>query len=53
METKQAIEDRHSVRVFTNKDIEINKLKKLVKLAQMAPSWVNSQPWKIYLAKGN
>ncbi len=50
METKQAIEDRHSVRVFTNKDIEINKLKKL---AQMAPSWVNSQPWKIYLAKGN
>lgn len=52
METKQAIENRHSVRVFTNKDIEINKLKKLVELAQMAPSWVDSQPWKIYLAKG-
>ncbi|WP_263595919.1 hypothetical protein [Lactobacillus jensenii] len=27
METKQAIEDRHSVRVFTNKDVEVNKLK--------------------------
>lgn len=23
METKQAIEDRHSVRVFTNKDVEV------------------------------
>lgn len=29
METKQAIEDRHSVRVFTNKDVEVNKLKGL------------------------
>lgn len=52
METKQAIEDRHSVRVFTNKDVEVNKLKGLVKLAQKAPSWVDSQPWKIYLVRG-
>lgn len=49
METKQAIEDRHSVRVFTNKDVEVNKLKGLVKLAQKAPSWLIVSPGKFTL----
>jgi nitroreductase len=48
METKQAIEDRHSVRVFTNKDVEVNKLKGLVKLAQKAP-WLIVSPGKFTL----
>lgn len=27
--------------------------RKIVELAQHAPSWVDSQPWKVYIATGN
>ncbi|MDK6747838.1 nitroreductase family protein, partial [Citrobacter sp. UMB8248A] len=54
MNVEEAILTRHAVRLF-NPDDKISKgsLEKIVELAQHAPSWVDSQPWKVYIATGN
>lgn len=52
METKDAILKRHSVRYFKDQVVKLETLKNIVALAQHAPSWVDSQPWKVYLATG-
>ena len=53
MNIEEAITSRYSARLL-KKDQPIAKadLKKIVKLAQSAPSWVDSQPWKVYIATG-
>lgn len=45
MKLTEAINSRHSVRQFTDQPVDRDLIKKVVKLAQRAPSWVNSQPW--------
>ncbi len=53
METSKAILSRHAVRLFdANRLIKVADLKKIVHLAQQAPSWVDSQPWRVYIATG-
>ena len=52
MEVKQAIQKRHSVRHFTDQKIDSKQLKEIIGIAQKAPSWVNSQPQKVYVAQG-
>lgn len=52
MDLKEAIYNRRSIRFFTDKKIEQETLIDLVKDAQMAPSWANSQPWRVYIATG-
>ncbi|MBF7121735.1 nitroreductase family protein [Pediococcus pentosaceus] len=52
MEVKQAIQKRHSVRHFTDQKIDSKQLKEMIGIAQKAPSWVNSQPQKVYVAQG-
>jgi Nitroreductase len=53
METQNAILNRHSTRYFTDKEVKLTDIKRILEMAQKAPSWVNSQPEKIYLATGD
>ena len=54
MEVEEAILTRHAVRLFNPNDkISKKSLEKIVELAQHAPSWVDSQPWKVYIATGS
>lgn len=54
MNVEEAILTRHAVRLFNPDDkISRESLEKIVELAQHAPSWVDSQPWKVYIATGN
>ena len=51
MEALQAIKTRKSVRSFSNKEIEDEKIEELMKAAMSAPSAVNRQPWHFYVIK--
>lgn len=52
MKLTEAINSRHSVRQFTEQSVDRETIKEIVRLAQRAPSWVNSQPWQVYCAMG-
>jgi nitroreductase len=45
MELKQAIESRTSVRVYKKEPVPLEDLKEMIRLASLAPSVANSQPW--------
>lgn len=49
MELKQSIENRHSIREFTNEPVAIEDLKEMVRRAGLAPSMNNQQPWKFFV----
>ncbi len=49
MELKQAIESRTSVRVFKNEQLPLEDLKEIVRLASLAPSVANFQPWRFVI----
>ena len=49
MELKAAIETRTSVRVFSEEKIPMSDIKEMVRLAGLAPSVNNFQPWR-YIA---
>ena len=51
METLEAIYTRKSVRNFSNKEIEEEKIEKILKAAMSAPSAINRQPWMFYVVK--
>lgn len=46
MELKEAIERRASVRQFARDDVHDDDLREMVRLAHLAPSVNNSQPWR-------
>ena len=52
MEVKTAIQKRTSVRIFKDEKVPVSDLKELVRLAGLAPSVNNYQPWK-YIAITN
>ena len=44
------MEERHSSRLFKKKEIPKNILKEMIKVEEMAPSWVNSHsPEMVYI----
>lgn len=45
--------DRYSVRSFSSRSIELEKLEKILKAGQLAPTAVNYQPQKIYILKSD
>lgn len=47
MEFEQTIKARHSVRKFTNQKVSLAVIKSILTDAQLAPSWVNSQPYQM------
>lgn len=46
MELIESIEKRSSVRKFSSHPVDVSDLKEMVRLAALAPSINNSQPWK-------
>ena len=52
MELKAAIQKRTSVRIFSDEKVPVSDLKEMVRLAGLAPSVNNYQPWK-YIAVTN
>lgn len=46
MELRDSIENRASVRKFTGDEVSIEHLREMVRLAGLAPSINNSQPWR-------
>lgn len=46
MELKDTIEKRASVRQFTDEKVDVEHLREMVRLAGLAPSINNSQPWR-------
>lgn len=52
MEFSEVVKGRRSIRFFDGRPIDKTVLRTIVEEAQWAPSWVNSQPWKVYIATG-
>ena len=51
MEFIDVIKSRYSVRCYTNKNVEDNKIKYVVECARLAPSWINKQCWRFIIIK--
>lgn len=51
MNLHELIKERHSVRQFSPKEVEEEKLNYILECARLAPSAVNYQPWKFYVIK--
>lgn len=51
MDVIEAINNRRSIRRYKNKEIEDEKLNRILKSAQIAPSAANRQEWKFIVVK--
>ena len=51
MEFLHLVEDRYSVRSYSNHPVEQEKIDQILKVGQFAPTAVNYQPQKIYVLK--
>ncbi|MGN1279175.1 MAG: nitroreductase family protein [Limosilactobacillus sp.] len=52
MEFKDTVEKRRSIRDFSDRPVSKEDLTSLINLAKQAPSWANSQTWKVIIATG-
>lgn len=52
MEFIDTVNNRHSVRDFSDRPVSREDLRKIVETAGKAPSWANVQPWKVVIATG-
>ena len=50
MELTKAIYERRSIRKYKDADISREEIEELIKAAQMAPSWKNSQTARFFVA---
>jgi len=53
MNVVEAISKRRSIRKFLNKDIEKDKIQKILEAGILAPSPKNQQPWKFIVVTGD
>ena len=51
MEAIEAIRTRRSVRKFSDRPVEPEKLQAVLEAAQMAPSWANMQCWRFVVVR--
>jgi nitroreductase len=52
MELDQAIQERRSIRGFTNEPVSRDLLEEVIALANRAPSSMNTQPWHLHVLTG-
>ena len=52
MEYSEVVANRVSIRWFKDEPLPKETLREIVEEAAQAPSWVNSQPWQVYIATG-
>ncbi len=53
MKIIEAIEKRRSIRKYTDQKVKKADLEELIRLATLAPSAHNRQPWRFYIALGD
>lgn len=53
MEFKEAVDSRRSIRDFSDRPVSQDNLIDLVNIAKKAPSWANSQTWRVIIATGD
>lgn len=53
MEFEEILNNRHSIRDFTNQTINSKDLETIVTAAGKTPSWANDQIWKVVIATGS
>lgn len=53
MEYKQLATEMHATRDFSDRPLAKADIEDIVAMAQHAPSWADSQPWKVYVAQGD
>ena len=53
MKLDQAIQDRRSIRGFTDKPVSQALLEEIIALANRAPSSMNTQPWHLHVLTGD
>lgn len=53
MELFEAIQTRRSVRKFSDRPVEEEKLQQILEAIRIAPSWANMQCWKFVVVKDN
>lgn len=51
MDTLEAIKTRRSVRKFSDREVEAEKLETVLEAARLAPSWANLQCWRFVVVK--
>lgn len=51
--TKDAIDQRRSIRKFKDKEISDENIMELIEAARLAPSGCNAQPWRFKIVKDN
>lgn len=51
MDLFDAVRERHSARAFSERPVEREKIDKMLEAGSFAPSAVNSQPWRFYVAE--
>ncbi|MCB8913999.1 nitroreductase [Rhodococcus rhodochrous] len=49
----QLLHERHSCRAFLPTAVPDSTIEQLLLLAQRAPSWCNTQPWKVVVTRGH
>ena len=52
MEFSEVILERHSVRDFVDRPVDREALNRVLEAAALAPSALNEQPWRFYVAEG-
>lgn len=52
MDVEQALRARHSTRQFSSRPVDDATLRAILDDAREAPSWSNTQPWKVAVANG-
>jgi len=52
MDLAVAVSLRKSVRAFTPREVDPAVLRRIFGQAQLAPSWCNIQPWRVWVASG-
>jgi nitroreductase len=52
MDTLKALKQRKSVRAYSAKDVPDELVKEILQASKHSPSGVNTQPWEVYVVKG-
>ena len=52
MNFDEVLKNRHATRFFTRQQIKLQEIKEIISDAQKAPSWLNAQERKIFVATG-
>jgi len=53
MRLLEAIQDRRSIRTYTNQEVPANVIEEILEAARLAPSGSNTQPWRFIIVQSD